>query len=37
MEYPEVEQDYYVDMLDVKLFDKSELIEAKKIIDDLLN
>jgi hypothetical protein len=36
-EYPDVEQDYYVDMLDVKLFDKSELLKAKEIIADLLN
>ena len=36
-EYPDVEQDNYVDMLDVKLFDKSELLKAKEIIDDLLN
>lgn len=36
-EYPDVEQDYYVDMCDVILFNKSELIEAKKIINDLLN
>jgi hypothetical protein len=37
MEYPEVEQDYYVDIADVILFNKSEIREAKKIIDDLLN
>ena len=36
-EYPDVEQDYYVDMLDVRLFEKSELLKAKEIIDDLLN
>jgi hypothetical protein len=37
MEYPDVEQDDYVDILDVILFDKSELLKAKEIIDDLLN
>ena len=37
MEYPDVEQDDYVDMCDVILFNKSELRNAKKIIDDLLN
>lgn len=36
MEYPDVEQDDYVDMCDVILFNKSELVEAKKIINDLL-
>ena len=37
MEYPDVEQDDYVDMRDVKLFEKSELLKAKELIDDLLN
>ena len=37
MEYPDVEQDDYVDMLDVKLFDKSDLLKAKEIMEDLLN
>lgn len=37
MEYPDVEQDDYVDILDVRLFDKSELLKAKEIIEDLLN
>ena len=37
MEYPDVEQDYYVDMADVILFNKSELRNAKKIMDELLN
>jgi hypothetical protein len=37
MEYPDVEQDDYIDMLDVKLFNKSELLKAKEIMDDLLN
>jgi len=37
MEYPEVEQDDYADMLDIRKFTKSELLQAKEIIDDLLN
>ena len=37
MEYPDVEQDDYVDMRDVKLFEKSELLKAKELMDDLLN
>ncbi len=37
MEYPDVEQDDYVDMADVILFNKSELRNAKKIMDELLN
>lgn len=37
MEYPDVEQDDYIDILDVKLFEKSELLKAKEIIEDLLN
>ncbi len=37
MEYPDVEQDDYVDMSDVILFNKSELVVAKKIMNDLLN
>ncbi len=36
MEYPDTEQDDYIDMLDVRLFDKSELFDAKKIIKTLL-
>ena len=37
MEYPDVEQDDYVDKSDVILFNKSELVVAKKIMNDLLN
>jgi hypothetical protein len=37
MEYPDVEQDDYIDIADVKLFNKSELINATKIINKLLN
>jgi hypothetical protein len=37
MEYPDVEQDDYTDMLDIRKFTKSELLVAKEIIDDLLN
>jgi hypothetical protein len=36
MEYPDTEQDDYIDILDVILFDKSELFDAKKIIETLL-
>jgi len=37
MEYPDTEQDDYIDILDVILFDKSELLKAKEIIENLLN
>ena len=37
MEYPDTEQDDYIDILDVRLFEKSELLKAKEIIEDLLN
>jgi hypothetical protein len=37
MEYPDVEQDDYTNISDVKQFTKSELIQANKLIDDLLN
>jgi hypothetical protein len=37
MEYPDVEQDDYIDISDVRLFSKDELLQAKEIIDDLLN
>ena len=37
MEYPDVEQDDYVDAIDLKLFNKSELINATKIMNKLLN
>jgi len=37
MEYPDVEQDDYTDIRDIKKFTKSELFQAKEIIDDLLN
>jgi hypothetical protein len=37
MEYPDVEQDDYIDISDVIKFTKSELLVAKEIIDDLLN
>ena len=37
MEYPDVEQDDYVDALDLRKFIKSELLNAKEIIDELLN
>ncbi len=36
-EYPDVEQDYYTDISDIRKFTKSELLQAKEIIDDLLN
>jgi hypothetical protein len=37
MEYPDVEQDDYVDKSDVILFNKSELVEAKKIMKVYFN
>ena len=37
LEYPEVEQDDYVDSADLRKFTKSELVVAKQIIDELLN
>ena len=37
MEYPDTEQDDYIEILDVRLFEKSELLKAKEIIKDLLN
>jgi hypothetical protein len=37
MEYPDIEQDDYIDINDVRLFTKDELIKAKKIINNLIN
>lgn len=37
MEYPDVEQDDYIDIMDIRKFTKSELLQAKEIIDGLLN
>jgi hypothetical protein len=37
MEYPDIEQDYFIDISDVRLFTKDELIKAKKIINNLIN
>ena len=36
MEYPDTEQDDYIDIRDVRLFTKDELIKAKEIMNDLL-
>ena len=37
MEYPDIEQDDYNNIDDIRLFSKDELIKAKKIINELLN
>ena len=36
MEYPEIEQDYFIDINEVNLFSEDELIKAKKIINNLM-
>ena len=36
MEYPEIEQDYFIDISEVNLFSEDELIKAKKIINELM-
>ena len=37
MEYPDVEQDDYTDIRDIRKFTKSELLLAKDIMNSLLN
>jgi len=37
MEYPDVEQDDYITISDLRKFNKNELLEAKEIINGLLN
>jgi hypothetical protein len=37
MEYPDIEQDDYIDINDVRLFTKNELILAREIINNLIN
>lgn len=36
-DYPDTEQDYFTNISDIRKFTKSELLQAKEIIDDLLN
>ena len=37
MAYPDVEQDDYITISDLRKFNKNELLEAKEIINGLLN
>jgi hypothetical protein len=36
MDYPDIEQDYFIKISEVNLFSKDECIKAKKIINNLM-